>query len=225
MEDIREKARLVRGTVSTVQLDLMDGVYVPPHTFPFRSGGKLERSAEEALSTGLPFWEELDYELDLMVARPERFLDLWFQFAPARMIFHFTSVHDWENLIRAAGDSRGLIDFGIAVRNSDTFSEYEGVLESGVFSFVQVMGIGRIGYMGQKFQEETFDTIRRIREAFPELTVSVDGGVSPENICELAEAGASRFVSGSFIFKHGVAAEQVEILEEILTGECDFGSI
>jgi ribulose-phosphate 3-epimerase len=57
------------------------------------------------------------------------------------------------------------------------------------------------GYSGQAFMPEALDRIRTVRSVLPRgVHVQVDGGIDPDNIREVHEAGASLFVAGSSIF-------------------------
>jgi len=57
------------------------------------------------------------------------------------------------------------------------------------------------GYSGQQFQEATFERVRRLRAALPDgVRIQVDGGVGPENVKELYDAGASLLVAATAIF-------------------------
>ena len=80
-EDLKNKIALVRGVVPIVQVDICDGIFVKTATWPFSSRAK-SRNEVEFLNNdldehfrrilneeeGLPFWEDIDFELDLMVA-------------------------------------------------------------------------------------------------------------------------------------------------------------
>ena len=57
------------------------------------------------------------------------------------------------------------------------------------------------GYSGQEFMAEAYDRIRTVRELLPpDVPVQVDGGIGPENIRAVRDAGAKLFVAGSSIF-------------------------
>lgn len=57
------------------------------------------------------------------------------------------------------------------------------------------------GYSGQAFIPESIGRVRELRSAVPgSMHVQVDGGVGPDNIRELYEAGASLFVAATAIF-------------------------
>ncbi len=64
------------------------------------------------------------------------------------------------------------------------------------------------GYSGQKFIPEAFERVRALRELLPDsMRIQVDGGVGPENIAELREAGATLFIAGASIFGHADRAQ------------------
>src|SRR5439155_217997 len=57
------------------------------------------------------------------------------------------------------------------------------------------------GYSGQEFMPEAIDRIRVLRSVLPrDVHVQVDGGIGPENIKAVRDAGATLFVAGTSIF-------------------------
>ena len=59
----------------------------------------------------------------------------------------------------------------------------------------------RPGYSGQAFIPESLERVRELRELLPDsMPVQVDGGVGPDNIAELRDAGATLFVAATAIF-------------------------
>ena len=213
--DIEAHAGLVRRSVKTVQLDLMDGDYVPEATWPFV--GRQEEVQElisEARS--LPFWEDLDYELDLMISKPEDDLDTWLHLGASRVIIHYASVGNWDPIREVPEGIRSFVNLGIAVTIHDDVEAVVHLIKEGTFDFIQVMGIAHVGYQGEPFEEGALDLARTLHERFPDMPISVDGGVSPDTIQALYDAGATRFVSGSHVFGGGVATENVMELFETL---------
>lgn len=215
-DDIRETALSVRSNVSTIQLDIMDGVYVPETTWPYKytQDYKLEELKKE--DSGFPLWEELNYELDLMVQKPEENLDTWLSIGASRVIFHYASVADWSLIKNLDRGIRSFVQIGIAVTIHDDIQEIFHLIDSGCIDFVQVMGIENIGYMGEPFTEDALWIIAEIQKKYPELILSIDGGVSEQTIPVLKKIGISRFVSGSGVFGHGIPSENVTYLNELL---------
>jgi len=60
------------------------------------------------------------------------------------------------------------------------------------------------GFGGQQFIPTVLPKIaearRRIQESGREVWLEVDGGVKPDNIAQIARAGADTFVAGSAVF-------------------------
>ena len=60
------------------------------------------------------------------------------------------------------------------------------------------------GFGGQSFIPSTLDKLRKVREMIDRsgkpIRLEVDGGVKPDNIGEIAAAGADTFVAGSANF-------------------------
>ena len=60
------------------------------------------------------------------------------------------------------------------------------------------------GFGGQAFIPSTLDKLRKVRAMIDArgrpIRLEVDGGVKPDNIGEIAAAGADTFVAGSAIF-------------------------
>lgn len=211
-EDIESMAGMVKNYVDTVQLDLMDGKYVPEKTWPFVYG--TDKDLQDLLSEdeSLPFWDEINYELDLMIERPEEQLDTWMNVGASRIIFHHASVHSWEPIKVIDQVVKDFITIGCAVTIHDTLEDIFPLIEDGTIAYVQVMGISHIGYQGEPFEPESLELIQTLRNKYPELEIGVDGGVSTDSIEDLYQAGATRFVSGSAVFHSGIVSENINHL-------------
>jgi pentose-5-phosphate-3-epimerase len=69
-----------------------------------------------------------------------------------------------------------------------------------VINWVQCMGIEKIGFQAQPFDARVLENIKKIKEMYPSILVSVDGGVNLNTAAQLVEAGADRLVVGSALF-------------------------
>lgn len=69
------------------------------------------------------------------------------------------------------------------------------------------------GFGGQKFIPATLDKLREVRELIDasghDIRLEIDGGVTADNIREIAEAGADTFVAGSAIYNKPDYAEAI----------------
>jgi pentose-5-phosphate-3-epimerase len=214
--------------VDMVQLDIMDGKFVPPKTWPFsasftpRSASVSEASKGAALlaheikdstalsasedwqkmqtgDLGLPLWESLDYEFDLMIADPATTIAEWIALGPKRIILHLESIPDPIALLQSLQDVRTSIEIGLAVNNDTPLEQLYPHLE--VIDYVQFMGIARIGYQSQPFDERALDRIVEFKKEFPHIPLQIDGSVNNDTIEMLENLGVDRVVVGSAFFR------------------------
>ena len=212
-EDLKNKIALVRGVVPVVQIDICDGRFVKNLTWPFLApGGEGERFEDFSLDQhfrnilneeeGLPFWEDIDFELDLMVADAVENFDIYSKLGPRRMVFHLEAVGDLEEfrhfLEGMDNYLRDIIQIGVAI---GLHTPIENVFPfASLVDFVQVMGIDYEGFQGEEFDEKCITDVKTLHGKFPDLVITVDGAVSFETAPEIVAAGASRLVIGSAIF-------------------------
>lgn len=168
-----------------VQVDIVDGVFAQPPSWPFQNGQASDFS-------------ELPVErimLDMMVVNGvDYFLHHKDQLAKmAEIVIHFSSLRDGGDLfvMREAYEGKLLL----AVMNSTPFEAYEPYIK--FCDGVQVMGIAEVGKQGQPFDVDTVKTIQTLRQHFPKLDIVVDGSVNADTLEILVEAGVSRVVVGS----------------------------
>jgi ribulose-phosphate 3-epimerase len=144
---------------------------------------------------GIPFWEDVDFELDLMVSNAVENFDIYLKLGPRRIIFHLESVGDlneFQNFLEGIDMYvRDVTEIGVAINPGTLLTNIFPIINN--IDFVQCMGIGEIGFQGQKFDEKCLEQIKGLKEKFPDLIISVDGGVN-------FETGADRLVAGSAIF-------------------------
>ena len=214
----------VVGVVDVVQLDIMDGIFVPEKTWPFKEFKSKRPKMDfitdlswQELQTddlGLPHWDDVDYELDLMVQDADIYLDHWVALGPKRIIFHLESLDDVERLLNEVQGIRSLIEIGLAINNDTSIDELLPHLE--MIDCVQFMGIAKVGYQRQEFDERVLDKITSLKIHAPWMPVQVDGSVNLGTIEQLLEAGFERFVVGSAVFDEGDPKMNVEGLNNLI---------
>ena len=203
--------RDVVGAVALVQVDIMDGVFVGSRTWPYPKKSDWMQLAEKE---GLPFWEEVDYELDLMIAAPEETLVEWGALGPAQLVIHYESVRNWEALRSVMAPFREYIQFGLSFDDETPWGEVAKQMDG--FSYVQCMGIDEIGAQGNAFSERVLSNIAAVQETHPGILITVDGSVNRETIQSLDMAGAGRFVAGSAIYGTDNPRTAIEGLASLL---------
>jgi ribulose-phosphate 3-epimerase len=197
--DLEAKLQRVRGLARTVQIDVVDGRFAAPATWPYAEQDALKGlSGDSWLRSFGPFV----YEVDLMVERPEESAGFWIAAGASRIIVHVESTRYLPELIEELrvkyGHEKGfvpdLLAFGLAI-NIDTDTR---ILEPHLFAtdFVQFMGIRTIGKQGQPFDERVVSKLRSFHKEHPDIPIQVDGGVTLVSAPLLLSAGASRLVVG-----------------------------
>jgi ribulose-phosphate 3-epimerase len=69
----------------------------------------------------------------------------------------------------------------------------------------------QVGFSGPPLMEERLDKVRHLKK-LTDIPIEVDGGISDRTIVRAKEAGATRFVSTSYIFDSNTPAERYKTL-------------
>lgn len=211
-EDLTERVRMFVGAVPFVQLDIMDGKFVPNRSWPHIPGDEHFKQMEKE-QEGMPDWDKIDFEADLMVSDPEHEVSQWVAAGARRIIVHVESMKDFD-VIRAAVPI-GIVELGLAINTTTPLSDLEPYLDR--IEFIQCMGIEKIGFQGQPFDERVIQHICKIRARLPEMPISVDGAVNFDTACCLVEAGATRLVSGSAILESDDVRSAIRNLSNLVS--------
>jgi ribulose-phosphate 3-epimerase len=190
--------------VDRVQIDVMDGRFVPNITFG--------ASAIECLRP----LTSLTLEAHLMVKPPEDFIESFASTAADTIIVHQEAtphLHRVIQHIHSLGKKAG-----VALNPSTPASTLKEVWDS--LQLVLVMTVNP-GFGGQEFIPETLGKIREvsgeIRARRLDCEVEVDGGINVKTAPLVVEAGANVLVAGSSVFesKDGIAAAIRRLVEGI----------
>lgn len=204
--DVAHKlSRLADLRARRVQLDVVDGIFAKPATWPYSGNGTLgDLLTEDGL---LPHLSELEYEVDLMVGDPGKVIGEWIEAGANRITIHAESTTSLTRVLAEVnaryGHSRGLLpgmlSLGLAINVATDANYIEPYLRS--IDYVQFMGIARIGRQGEPFDKRLIPKIRAFKKKHPQMRVQVDGGVNKETLPLLLRAGVDRAVVGSALWK------------------------
>ncbi len=216
-EDLKNKIALVRDFVSMIQIDICDGNYVSTITWPFADGSEQTLNSILNEQEGMPFWENVDFEFDLMVAGAMADFDMYLKLGAKRIVFHIAAISDKESFLQFLEGIdiyvKDSIQIGIAIETTTPIESIVRLIPE--VNFVQCMGIERAGRQGQPFDERVLSQIKSLREKFPELTISVDGGVNLETAESLITAGADRLIIGSAILTSDDIGETIRAFKRL----------
>jgi pentose-5-phosphate-3-epimerase len=228
--EIKNKLTFLRGRAKCVQLDFCDGIFVHNQTWPFATGGFNDYDFQKILNEeeGLPFWEEFDFEFDLMVDNAVENFDIYMKLGPKRMIFHLRGekqVKEFEHFLEGLDMYvRDNVEIGVAVEPEGglpvalEFANSVATRLSNKVDFIQCMGIDNVGFQNQEFNPKVLENINILKNNFPGLVVTVDGGINLGNAEALLKAGADRLTIGSAIWKSGDPVGALQDFQSLLDG-------
>lgn len=172
--------------VSEIQIDVVDGNFVPFTSWPYEPVGQPIDIKDKT--------DKFTLEVDLMVSDQLEGAKAWLDAGADMLVFHSEGI-ELTKLKRFI--DRTSISIGVSALNTTTLDDFLPYVE--VADYVQLMGIAQIGAQGQSFDKRVLERIRELKSMFPNLPISVDGSVNKNTIEVLCEAGADRLVSGSAI--------------------------
>ncbi len=201
----------------TVQIDVCDGVFVPTRTWPMNSSDDLDVEAILNEEEGLPFWDSLDFEFDLMVENAHKHFEFFSRLGARRIVFHIEAIEDkteFKEFLEALDlYVRENIEIGLAINTTTNSDELTPFITH--IDFVQCMGIEHIGMQGEPFDPRVLEQIKKLRKQYGELIISVDGSVNETTAPMLIDAGASRLVVGSLLLHSTDIRETMRELENL----------
>jgi ribulose-phosphate 3-epimerase len=235
-EDLEQKLLQLAGVVNDVQIDIIDGRFAGPATWPYteftRASGSQASSPEGRTSSFipeifpegdmLPYADQLQYEMDLMVSDPEEVTGLWIEAGAVRMTIHVESTNYLPKAItdlqvrygHAKDFAPGLLSLGLAINIGTELSILEPFLADA--DYVQFMGIATIGKQAQPFDKQVLRKIAQFKNKHPKMTIQVDGGVSLETAPALLSAGVDRLIVGSAIWKAKNILDEIEKFNQLV---------
>ncbi len=203
-EDLKDKLGKLVGIATEVQVDIVDGIYAYPASWPYSEGSE-EFALERAEGLMLPHLGDFSIEMDLMVRDPEQVTGTWIQAGASRILAHLESTTYLPQLVTDLkvkyGHEKGFLSslsFGLAVNVATDLAQLEPYL--GDLDYVQFMGIRNIGKQGQPFAPEVLEKIATFHAKHPEVPIQVDGGVNFETAPQLLNVGVTRLIVGSALW-------------------------
>jgi ribulose-phosphate 3-epimerase len=179
---------LVRAGARIFHFDVGDGHFIAPIT----AGPIVLKWIAPSVHA-----DEGVLDCHLMVERPERHFGAFKEAGADSVTVHYEACEDASAVVEQARELG--LQIGLAINPSTHVEHAAAVAEH--FDVVNCMSVFP-GYSGQEFIPESLDRIRWLRSALaPQVPIQVDGGIGPDNIGAVYEAGATLFVAASSIFE------------------------
>ncbi|HZZ99546.1 MAG TPA: ribulose-phosphate 3-epimerase [Candidatus Paceibacterota bacterium] len=194
-----EAVRKIEPFSERVHLDILDGAFTPEQTiFGYEEVGKTET--------------KLKFDVHLMVMHPAEYVPQWLMQTNAdRFFIHAEAEGNLSDIflsIRSQGKKAGI------VLNPETATgdilEYLPSID-----YIQFMTV-HPGGQHRPFLYDMIDKISTFHDAYPDLTIAVDGGMNPDTVHIAYAAGAQIIVSGSYIMNSTDPAKAIAELKDNL---------
>jgi ribulose-phosphate 3-epimerase len=167
-----------------VHIDVADGKFASPKNW----------SNPKELKT------DLNVEVHLMVEKPEEVIDDWIAAGVKRVVVHFETLDGPEGknfyyIVDKCSEASVEVMVAISPRTSaEELLPYLNLVYA-----VQCLAVSP-GPSGQRFNTQTLEKIRFLRERSPDLIIEVDGGINIETAKLVRRAGADMVTSAAYIF-------------------------
>ena len=179
-----EVEAVINAGADAVHLDVMDNHYVPNLTF-----GPL---ICQALHKRFP---HITIDAHLMVTPVDSLIDAFADAGAHRLSIHPNATMHLDRSLQRIQEKGCLAGLVLDPATSpDCIAWCQHRLD-----FLLIMTVNP-GFGGQTLIPAVIEKIAAVHRLYPQLPICVDGGVTIDNIAELAHAGASQFVAGSAIF-------------------------
>lgn len=208
--DVEEKLSILKGVSETVHIDVSDGRFTQEASWPLL---KPDINFEEIINEerGMPGWEDFDFEFHLMVKDPLSHIQDFIKAGASKIVMHAEAI-DLQNdrLLLDQIRTEGAVEIGIAFKLQTGVERMAELLPYA--DFIVFMSIEHLGFQGQKFDERVLDKIKWLKNELPTMPIVVDGGITPDTALLAYEAGATKFIVGSYVLN---SVNPIESMREI----------
>ncbi len=177
-----------RSNADWLHIDIMDGVFVPNISFGFPVLEYVNRLSQKPL------------DVHLMIVEPTKFITECKNIGAMMMNIHYEAcnhLHRTVTAIQQAG-----MKAGVTLNPHTPVELLEDIIDE--LDMVLLMSVNP-GFGGQKFIENTYSKISRLRSIIDrhkaKTLIEVDGGVNLDNAQKLYNTGADILVAGNAVFK------------------------
>ena len=178
--ELNERLDKVKDIVSTVQLDIMDNRFVPNTSLWF------DYLLPES---------KLIYEAHLMIMHPKKWILTHLETIDIFLV-HYESSDDIDSMIKMVKNVEKSI--GLVINPETPVEKIYPYVDK--IDQILVMTVNP-GFYGSPFLPNTLLKIQNLHKLSARIDIEVDGGITDKTISSVAQAGANKFVSGSFIIK------------------------
>ncbi|MBU1180346.1 ribulose-phosphate 3-epimerase [Patescibacteria group bacterium] len=195
-KEFLHKVKTIMPYCDLIQIDVMDGIFVPNKTWA---------DIDVIKRLKLP----IEFEVHLMVKDPEAVIEDWAKAGAKRIIFHIEATKNPKKCIQEIKKFKRKA--GIAINPKTPVSRIKEYLHK--VDYILIMGVDP-GFSGQKFQQQVLKKAKQLKKLAPNIELGIDGGVNQKNKKQIFASGIDSLSVASAIFKTKNIARAIEKLEE-----------
>jgi len=198
----KEVEMLNQSEADFIHVDIMDGVFVPNISFGIPVTAAISKHAKKPL------------DVHLMIVNPDHYISDFREAGAAIISVHYEAcshLHRTIQAIKLTGAKAG-----VAINPHTPVDLLSEIIQD--IDLVCMMSVNP-GFGGQKFIENTYSKISRLKELIDKkgaaTQIEIDGGVNAANAKKLLDAGADILVAGSFVFNSSNPQETIRNLKSL----------
>ncbi|OGH15896.1 MAG: hypothetical protein A3C30_03650 [Candidatus Levybacteria bacterium RIFCSPHIGHO2_02_FULL_40_18] len=188
----------IKTFTNTAHIDIIDGRFVNNKTFldpePFAK-----------------YSSDLFLELHMMVIDPIELVEQWAKVGFRRFLGHIEHMSSQKDFIEQA---KKYGEVGLALDGPTHINAIKIPFER--LDSILVYTSSQVGFSGPPLMDDRLDKVRHLKR-LTNIPIEVDGGINDRTIKRARDAGASRFVATSHIWKSQNPAEQYQKLIEAIS--------
>jgi ribulose-phosphate 3-epimerase len=201
---LAEGVNLVESAgADVIHLDVMDGHFVPNITI----GPKMVKDVRKV--TKLPL------DVHLMITDPDKYVHDFAEAGADWISVHYEAAIHLDRLIHHIKDHG--CKAGVVINPATVIDVLDEILH--IADYVLLMSVNP-GFGGQRFIETSIAKAGMLKEKISgvgsKTFIEMDGGIGPDNMKKIQEAGVDVFVCGNSIFGSKDPAKTVKEMKKIL---------
>ena len=198
LEDVK---KVEKAGCEYLHIDVMDGHFVPNITL----GPDIVKSLRKDVN--------MVFDTHLMIENPDNYIKDFVDAGSDLIVVHAEACRHLHRTIQNIKSYN--VKAGVALNPATSIESIKHIIED--VDMVLIMTVNP-GFGGQSFIESMLEKIKELKQLIDDknlnVDIQVDGGIKPDNIHKVVEAGANIIVAGSAIFNSENIEETVSLMRK-----------
>ena len=198
LEDVK---KVEKAGCEYLHIDVMDGHFVPNITL----GHAIVKSLRKDVN--------MVFDTHLMIENPDNYIKDFVDAGSDLIVVHAEACRHLHRTIQNIKSYN--VKPGVALNPATSIESIKHIIED--VDMVLIMTVNP-GFGGQSFIESMLEKIKELKQLIDDknlnVDIQVDGGIKPDNIHKVVEAGANIIVAGSAIFNSENIEETVSLMRK-----------